>query len=135
MPMPRKPQTLKVLHGTDQPSRRREEADFPLVEGDVEPPMGLVSPLAVKEWNRLSALLVGAGVLSEGDLAALARLCNMSADAQRLWEAGMKPTAADLTAIRLLENEFGLTPASRSKPVKATSGKTGNKYLDAVNGQ
>lgn len=115
MPARRTPNRLKVLKGTDNPERMRDEPDYPLVEGYPEPPDWLIDPEAVAEWERKVKILSDAGVLTEAALSTLGQYCNMHADAVRRWRLGDKPTAADLTQLRLMATEFGFTPASRSK--------------------
>ena len=112
--MKRKPHALKVLQGTDQPCRRRPEPERPQPT-DTDPPAWLVTPEAVDEWNRIVGLLVPARVLTAGDMTPLGHLCNMHGNAVKLCLAGVAPTASDMTQLRLMYAEFGLTPASRSK--------------------
>lgn len=106
---------MKVLNGTARRDRMREEPDFPVVEGYPDPPDWLMDPEAVAEWERKVRMLSDAGVLTEASLSTLAQYCNMHADAVKRWRLGDKPTAADLTQLRLMATEFGFTPASRSK--------------------
>ncbi len=117
MAKPRTPAALKLMQGTDQPCREREEADFPPVTGS-EPPDWLVGPEAVAEWHARIAQLGAAGILTSADLTALAIYCNMLARAVMKWNARSEPSAADLTQLRMMLNEFGFTPSSRSKPAK-----------------
>ena len=126
--MKRKPQALKVLQGTDRKDREHPEPDLPAVDGEVEAPDWLTGPEAVKEWDRLVGLLQPAGVLTEDNLSALGHLCNMHADAVKRWRLGDKPTAADLTQLRLMYAEFGMTPASRSKAGSVGEGPKGNPF-------
>lgn len=125
MPARRTSNHLKALRGTDRPDRMREEPDFPAVE-DAPPPDWLIDPVAVAEWRDKVALLSAAGVLTEASLTPLAHYCNMHASAVRQWRAGMPPTAADLTQLRLMATEFGFTPASATK-----AGGGGGKKKDA----
>ena len=115
MPRRRTSNKLKVLKGTDRPDRMRDEPDYPVVEGCPDPPDWVRVPLAVREWEEKVRLLSDAGVLTEASLSTLGHYCNMHAAAVQKWDAGMSPTAADLTQLRLMATEFGFTPASRSK--------------------
>jgi phage terminase small subunit len=115
MPARRTSNHLKALRGTDRPDRMREEPEFPAVSGETPPPDWLTSPEAVAEWRNKVKLLSEAGVLTEASLTPLAHYCNMHAAAVRQWRAGMNPTAAELTQLRLMATEFGFTPASASK--------------------
>lgn len=114
MPNPRKPRQLKVIEGTLRRDRDYPEPEFPVVEG-ARPPDWLNGPEALAEWDRLTALLESSRVLTQADLTALAHLCNLHGACVKLYRAGMEPTAAQLTQLRLMLAEFGLTPASRSK--------------------
>ena len=118
MPKPRKPAALKLMQGTDQPCRVREEVDYQLVT-EMEPPYWLCDDEAVAEWHRLLAELIAAGIMATTDRNALGYYCNMHARAVRKWEIGGQPTAAETNQVRMMLNEFGLTPTSRGKPVKA----------------
>lgn len=121
----KKSEAQKRLEGTDRPDRAREEAAFPAVESidDVELPDWLIDPVAVGKWGELVVQLSAAGVLTTADLDELAHYCNLHASHVKLWRASMTPTASETTQRRLLATEFGLTPASRSKPAKAGTGE------------
>ena len=119
MPRQRKPAALKLMEGTARPDREREEADYPLVTGS-EPPDWLINPIAVNEWRARVEQLEAAGILTTADLTALGYYCNMHARAVMKWDAGGEPSSAEVTQLRMMLNEFGFTPTSRSKPAKAS---------------
>ena len=127
MANPRKPRALKVLQGTNRPSRDRPEPEFPPAD-DVQQPDWLSSPDAVAEWKRLVPLLKATRVLTQGDLTTLGHLCNLHGDCVKLYRAGLSPLAAQLTQLRLYLAEFGLTPASRAKAAPAGAGKKANPF-------
>lgn len=128
MPNKRKPNRLKVLQGTDRPDRMHPEPDVPEAS-DFSPPDWLNGTDATELWAHLTGMLGGVKVLSEGDLTALGHLCNLHGRCVRLWRAGESPTAAELTQLRLLFSEFGLTPASRSKASPVGEGaKSSNAF-------
>lgn len=114
MPARRTPNHLKALKGTDRPDRMRDEPEFPAVQ-DAPEPDWLIGPEAAAEWKDKTKLLADAGVLTEASLTILGHYCNMHASALRKWRAGMEPTAAEMTQLRLMATEFGFTPASKSK--------------------
>lgn len=129
MPNPRKPRSLKVLEGTLRPARDYPEPDFNTVSADeASPPDWLSTADAVAEWNRLVTLLTASRVLAEGDMTALGHLCNLHGNCVRLYRANMEPTAAQLTQLRLLSAEFGLTPSSRSKAGTVGDGAKKNPF-------
>lgn len=130
MPARRTSNEMKVIRGTDRPDRMRDEPDYPTVDGYPEPPYSLRGPIAVKEWDDKIRLLSDAGVLTEAALTTLNAYCNMVADVFQAWEAGAKPTAADLTQLRLMATEFGFTPASRSKAGGSSKTNDGNPFGD-----
>ena len=114
MSNPRKPASLLRLEGTHRPDRHGPEVEFPAVDR-ADRPDWLVGPEAVALWDELFALLSGVRLLSKADKLALGTLCNLHATCVKLYRAGMEPTAAQLTQLRLYMVEFGMTPASRSK--------------------
>lgn len=127
MPRQRKPNSLKLLHGTDEPGRAREEADYPAVEG-TDPPAWVLEGEATLEWNARIVQLKAAGVLTSADLTMLGVYCNMFARAVMKWDALGEPTAAEITQLRMMANEFGFTPASRSKAAKAGAAESANPF-------
>lgn len=130
-----KPNALKLLQGTDRPDRTRVEVDLPLAR-DLSAPDTLVSPEAIKTWKRLVGILEPVRMLSDGDLIALEQLCNLHGECVSLWRAGRGgPTAAQLTQLRLLLVEFGLTPASRSKAAPLPGDAKGNPWAEMASGR
>ena len=114
--MPQRPTSnkMKLLKGTARKDREREPLEFPPAETH-QPPDWLVGPEAVTEWNEKVALLAAAGTLTKAGLSTLGHYCNLHAAAVRQWRAGLSPTAADLTQLRLFATEFQFTPASQLK--------------------
>lgn len=131
MPQRRTSNRMKVLKGTDTPSRMRDEPEFPVVDGYPEAPDWLIDPVAVDEWEHKSKLLTDAGVLTEASLTVLAHYCNMHAKAVQQWRIGSEPTGADKTQLRLMATEFGFTPASASKVGGGKKGES-NDFKELV---
>lgn len=134
MPRHRKPRNLKLLHGTLQKCRDRPEVDFPPV-GDVPaPPDWLISPDAVAEWDDKVRLLVPVRVLTRADLVMLGHYCNQHAEILRLYRMRVQglptpaPTAAQYAQLRMYADEFGFTPASRSKAQPARGEANTNPF-------
>lgn len=125
--MKRKPRGLKLLQGTDRKDRDHPEPELPL-PSSTEPPDWLAGPDAVAEWNRVVGILAPARVLGAGDMTLLGHMCNMHDSAVRRWRARTPPLATDLTQLRLMCAEFGLTPASRSKAATIGEGSKGNAF-------
>lgn len=126
MPKRRTSNAAKKLKGTDTPSRMRDEPEFAVVSGQPDPPgwisenlSGAEATEARREWGVVVEELVETGVLRRIQLRMLAHYCKHHARC-----ALGEPSAADLTQLRLLATEFGMTPASLSK---AGSGSAGNK--------
>lgn len=133
MPRRRTSNAAKELKGTDTPAREWDEPDFEVATGQPDPPGWIDSDLsdaeqmeARREWKRVVDELVHLGILRTIQFSVLAHYCKLHARS-----ALSKPSAADLTQLRLYATEFGMTPASLSK---AGSGrKSGlNDFEDLV---
>lgn len=131
MANPRKPTSLKVVAGTDQPCRRPESppVELPLVDHTPDPPDWLPNAHAVKEWQRLAPILTANKLLTEAGLSALGQLCALHGKVVQLYAAGEAPVASMVAQLRGLMNDFGLTPVAQGK-VKAGGDETkaGNKF-------
>lgn len=117
MANPRKPSHLKSISGTDQPCRKAPEGevDLPILSKAPPPPSWLPNSHAVKEWNRLAAILTANKLLTEGGLSAFGMLCSLHGKLVQLWAAGESPTGHMLAQYRALINDFGLTPVAQGK--------------------
>lgn len=131
MANPRKPTSLKVVAGTDQPCRRPESApvEMPALDHIPDPPDWLPNAHAVKEWQRLAPILTANKLLTEAGLSALGQLCALHGKVVQLYAAGEAPVASMVAQLRGLMNDFGLTPVAQGK-VKAGGDETkaGNKF-------
>ena len=131
MANPRKPTSLKVVAGTDQPCRRPESApvEMPALDHIPDPPDWLPNAHAVKEWQRLAPILTANKLLTEAGLSALGQLCALHGKVVQLYSAGEAPVASMVAQMRGLMNDFGLTPVAQGK-VKAGGDETkaGNKF-------
>ena len=124
-----KPPALKVIAGTDQPCRMGgAAAALPEVKDETAPPDWLTQADAVAEWARVEPMLRASRVLTEGDLTALAHLCQLHGACVKLYRAGLEPTAAQLTQLRTFYAEFGLTPSSRSRVSSGGPKDDGNPF-------
>lgn len=128
MPARRTSNADKAIAGTLRPDRIRSEPEFPTVDGYPEAPDTLTDEMAIREWNHKAKLLTDAGVLCETDLTTLAVYCNMYSAVMQEFSPRSKPSAADLTQLRLMATEFGFTPASRSKAGGGTGAKDSNPF-------
>lgn len=117
MANPRKPTSLKVVAGTDQPCRRPDTPplDLPLTDGVPEPPDWLPNAHAIKEWRRLTPILHANKLLTEAGLSALGQLCALHGKVVQLYAAGEAPVASMVAQLRALMNDFGLTPVAQGK--------------------
>jgi phage terminase small subunit len=102
-----KPTALKLLEGC--------RADRVNVFEAVLPPGSVVAPdwlegLAKEHWDEIAPLLASSGILTAGDRAALAVLC----DEYRRWRTDPDDTKSRDRYRRMLV-ELGLTPSSRSR--------------------
>lgn len=132
MANPRKPAAVKKLEGTWRADRANAEEP---VYRAVAPPMpDWLSVPAAAEWCRLVPIMAEKRVLAETDLGVFAAYCSACADQQianealknapRFYEseAGLwkehpaaKASRDAGQQVRMLANELGLSPASRSK--------------------
>lgn len=142
-----KPTALKVLSGN--PGKR------PLPQDEPRPPRKIPAPpqelhgAALAEWQRMSEVLYGLGLLSEMDMAALAGYCAHYArwqEAERQITDGgavIETIQGNLiqspwvgianTSSRLMLKflaEFGMTPSSRAKVTTSSTQKPAADPLD-----
>ena len=128
MPRPTLPDGMKVLRGTDQPSRMTGDAvDMPPADGEYPPPDWFSTTEAIAEWKRLVPILQHAKVLTEGDLGELAIFCALHGDIVTKWRA-VPPTAALLSQYTTMCGHFGLNPASRHKVGRTGDGAEENPF-------
>lgn len=127
------PNAMKVLAGTDRKDRMRYEAAMELA-GYPRPPVELIGPEAAAAWTTMIDALSPHKILAKADLMPLVHFCNLHQALLNKWAAGDVPSAADITAFRLMANEFGVTPASRSKatPVPGASDDKANPFAKVV---
>jgi len=79
----RTPTALKLIAGTDRPSRRNVREPTPALVERRRPPAHL-TPEAAAAWRRMLPLLAGMGVLSVADMVLFERLCATAGDLTRL---------------------------------------------------
>lgn len=115
MANPRKPDAIKKALGTDRADRDYGEMQVPEAE-NLAPPDSLVNDAAVEMWGTVARILGPLSMISDADLPALVHLCNLHGRVMEMWSDGKVPTASLLTQLRLMMTEFGITPASRSRP-------------------
>jgi len=116
MPGRRKPDHLKLLHGTFRPSRAAQaHVELPLVNGTPEPPEWLTNPHAIGEWRRLAPILAANRLLTEASLGPFALLCSIHGALVQASAAGTAPHASLLAQYRAFANDFGLTYAGMQK--------------------
>lgn len=127
----RKPPTLKAVSGTGRKDRDPAVSVELPVLSDVPPaPDWLPNSHAVKEWDRLAAILTANKLLTEGDLSSLGMLCALFGKIVQLYAAGEAPTASMAGALRNMENDFGLTPVARGKVKSVGETDKGNKFAN-----
>lgn len=126
------PTNLKILKGTYQKCRQNKNEPRPVLMIPTCP--RFLSKEGRREWRRLAPELYVLGLLSEIDRAALALLCEawatwVEAETHLQKEGRMQITKNNYQQpspwlsvarhaaeqIRIMSNEFGMTPASRSK--------------------
>jgi hypothetical protein len=112
-----KPPELKVIAGTDEPSRRRAPIVAAL-PGDAMKPKWLTGR-AAKIWAEKTAIYSARGQSVVGCEAALAQYCSIEAALIDQYRKKTVPPVAQITAFRMLAAEFFDTPASQIGSPKA----------------
>ena len=145
-----KPTPIRELQGTLRPDRTRNEPTFEPV-ATLHPPAGL-DEFGKQAWRKYAPMLRDKGMLTEADVPALSAFCGAYSRWRRvsLALAKAKPDADNFRSLsmsveraehsmRLLANEFGMSPASRSRlDVTWSDGPTGEAtepMEDILNGR
>ena len=139
------PSNVKVLHGETRPSRVKPDEPRPDELVDLSAPVGL-DRYAKEAWEYNAPKLAKLGLLTEIDRNALAAYCTAYSRWRRA-NIGLKAIKNDdpdefrkyaITAekaeqgMRLFQNEFGMTPASRSR-LSVDSGETSDPLAEWEN--
>jgi phage terminase small subunit len=129
MPNRAKPRALKVLEGTLQ--KHRDNPNEPIYEPTSGMSTdGLRDGYALQVWEELRDILESKFVLTRADRLALMTLCNYQSMVDEKWRNGEAPTAAEVTQLRMMWVEFGITPASRPKVSSVGESKKANKFAN-----
>jgi len=120
------PTALKILRGAQKCRINGNEPRFSPVSERRAP--SWLGKFGSDLWRRLMPVLAGAGLLTEGDMAALELLCDEYDIVRRDPEDAL---ARD--RLRKLLVEFGLTPASRSR-LKVPGEKRGDELEEFLVG-
>jgi phage terminase small subunit len=127
----KKPTTLKSIAGTGRPDRDAPSTvSMPAISQAPKAPDWLPNSHAVKEWNRLTAILTANKLLTEASLSALGMLCALHGKIVQLYAAGEAPTASMAGTLRNMENDFGLTPVAQGKVKQVGETDKGNKFAN-----
>jgi phage terminase small subunit len=89
--------------------------DLPSIDEIPPAPEWMPNGHAVREWERLTRVLVANRLLTEGGLSALGQMCALHGKIVQLYAAGESPNAALIAQYRALANDFGLTPVAQGK--------------------
>lgn len=129
----------KRLKGETRPSRlaggnaaAAVVVNFPAVDRVPDPPDWMNAD-GMALWRDIAPMLYAQKVLTKADLPALGHLCQLHGlilggpNGNLGYRAGIPPAAADITQLRMLFAEFGLTPSSRTR-VPHGSKETGNRF-------
>lgn len=123
----RKPAALHVLNGTYKPGRHGpKDAQQLLPPAELEPPEWLQG-VALAEWERITALLRPAQVLTEGDRGILLMSCLLYSDIVEMASKQLPVPETKVAQYRLCCSELGLTPAARTK-LSVSRGKKENPF-------
>lgn len=113
----RKPNEIRILEGN--PGHRPIPESPQSAPADIEPPGYLHGP-GLDEWNKKAPELSRLGILTVLNKTLLAMYCEMYGQWEQLVDTGEFDKANRLVKeLRMLSNEFGMSPASISKmPIK-----------------
>jgi phage terminase small subunit len=116
MANPRIPDNVKVLHGTFRKSRAAPaHLEMSSLTAAPAPPDWLPNGHAVREWNRVSPILVAYKLLPEASISSLGHYCALHGRLVQLWAAGEVPQASLLAQHRAMAGELALTAVSAQK--------------------
>lgn len=130
MPPGRKPKTnaQKRAKGETRPSRQNKIDDeniiqFPQVDDVPEAPEWIYYDDGFELWNEIAPQLYKQKVLTKADVYALAHLCFLHGELVDNSRRGIGSPSASYAQLRLYFNEFGMTPASRTRVPSGEKGK------------
>ncbi len=145
------PTAIKELEGNPGKRKLNTNEPRPLKKAPACPKW--LEPEARKEWRRLAKKMEALGILTEVDMAAFAGYCQAYArwkEAEEFitqhgtivktpsgyWQQVPQVSIAQtyLKLMNRLAEQFGLTPAARSRIVADTSGKGSEDELEALLG-
>lgn len=135
MPGPgRKPASLKMVAGTERKDRATKSTlEIPALDKVPPAPDWLPNAHAIKEWDRLAAILTANKLLNSASIGSLGQLCALFGKVVQLYAAGEAPTASMLGTLRNLSNDFGLSPVAQGKVNMLGEEPTKNQF--ASNGK
>ena len=129
------PVHMKLLAGTQKPSRPEYELNAPEVEAyeEVPPPPLWLDALAVQEYMRLAPLLIKGKLLNEGSMSSFCHMCVLHSKIVKQYMADLVPPMSWIANLRNLHNDFGLTPHAAGKikhAAQPAEDKPSNKFGD-----
>ena len=112
MPNPRTPRQLKILKGTLQKCRDRDELELPF--GVPDKPEWL-NKFASEHWDYIVPKLEEYGLLTEIDITVLAQYCELHAEFRTTRTMPSAFPASKHAALRAACSDLGLSPVARTK--------------------
>ena len=147
-----KPSAIKILEGN--PGKRPLNQNEPKPQKKAPPCPKWLEPEAKKEWKRLARTLEAMGVLTEADMAAFAGYCQAYARwkeaEERITDRGLiirTPSGYPqqvpyisiaqqyLKLMQQFAEQFGLTPAARSRIIAGNGDNGAIDEMDALLGE
>lgn len=119
----RTPEALKLIRGTTQPCRKRDEVLTQPVQSVPDPPDWL-SGAGAEYWRKITPHLHAVGILRIAGIEPLAVLCATYGAIVDAIRQGDFPPATTLGIYRTMCADFGLTPAHASKVPKLEKPKS-----------
>lgn len=129
------PDSVKVLQGTDQPSRMSGKVEGVEVFDELpEPPAWIGGGAANAEYHRLGKVLIANKILTNTSTGGFLLLCALHGQIVSNMEQGLGLDTKLITQYRALITEYGLTPATahKMKPEDLTKKPQGFAALKLV---
>lgn len=133
MPRARKPNAMKLVAGTQQKCREREEISIEPVAQRPEPPDWLPNDDARQEFARLVDVLFPLGLINKANQSAVAICAGVCGQIMQGFRDREPPTAAMVASYHSLLSAFGATPATASKVTPKGDAKKVNKFAGIGN--
>lgn len=119
----------KINRGIRDPSKLLSVVlEFPKLEEAPPCPTWVKFEEGKKLWDELAPLFTAKKVFSTTDMQLLAHLCELHGRIVDGYIRNVPPTAAEITALRMMFSEFGMSPTSRMRLSQGLPGNSGKRF-------